>query len=244
MEPAIVIENASKRFGDTQALRQLQLTVDAGSVFGLLGRNGAGKTTTMRCLLGLNRVDSGQVSVLGRDPRHQARAIRGRTGVLLESDGLYARLTALQNLDYHARIHHLDAGARMARGEELLRPLDLWGRRHEIVGRWSKGMRQKLAIARALVHRPALLLLDEPFSGLDPIAAKDLRERIVALAREQGVTVLLATHDLAHAEKACDRLALIDAGTVIASGSPAELARPSLEEAFVSLVQAGRGRPS
>jgi ABC-2 type transport system ATP-binding protein len=226
MAPSSAIELAdlSLHFGAVRALEHLSLTVPRGTVFGFLGRNGAGKTTTLRVLLGLLRPAAGTARVLGLDPGVDGRGVRGQVGVLLEHDGLYDRLSALDNLDYHARIHHLDRAARSARIEELLRLFDLWERRTDRVATWSKGMRQKLAIARALIHRPPLLLLDEPFSGLDPVAAAELRASIIALARDEGCTVFLTTHDLAHVEKSCTMVAVLKDGCVIAVGAPAELA--------------------
>lgn len=220
---AIDLSGVFKRFGATQSLDGLDLSVARGAVYGFLGPNGAGKTTTLRVLLGLVRPDAGRIAVLGLDPAVDAPRIRATVGVLLESDGLYDRLSAFDNLDYHARIHHLDGARRAARIAELLDAFGLRERRKEAVVSWSKGMRQKLAIAGALLHRPKLLLLDEPFSGLDPSAAVELRERMTALAREDQVTVFLTTHDLAHVEKACDEVAVIRAGRVIASGPPDEL---------------------
>jgi ABC-2 type transport system ATP-binding protein len=235
---AILAADVSKRFGSVQSLDGLALRVPAGAVFGFLGPNGAGKTTTLRALLGLVAVDQGRLEVLGLDPKREARRIRAQVGVLLESDGLYDRLTAAQNLDYHGRIHHLAPAALAARAEELLGAFGLWERRRDSVVTWSKGMRQKLAIARALLHRPRLLLLDEPFSGLDPVAASDLRTEIVRLARDQQVTVLLTTHDLAHVEKACDEVAVIRAGRVIATGRPGELGERS-SDVVVEVAGAG-----
>ncbi len=220
---AIEIDEVCKRFGSLQTLDGLTLRVDRGSVFGFLGPNGAGKTTTLRLMLGLVRADAGSVSVLGLDPRDQAAEIRARVGVLLEHDGLYGRLSARYNLEYYARIHRLSTAVRAQRIEELLRAFALWERRDDAVVTWSKGMRQKLAIARALLHRPQLLLLDEPFAGLDPVAASELRQAIVRLAQQDGVTVFLTTHDLAHVERACDRVAVLKAGRVIAAGAPSAL---------------------
>jgi ABC-2 type transport system ATP-binding protein len=217
-DPAIELTGVARRFGATQSLDGLTLHVPRGAVFGFLGPNGAGKTTTLRVLLGLVRPDAGTVRVLGLDPAAEAPRIRAAVGVLLETDGLYERLSAFHNLDYHARIHHLDPAGRGARIDELLRTFGLHERRRDAVATWSKGMRQKLAIARALLHRPRLLLLDEPFSGLDPAAAVELRERIMTLARDEEVTVFLTTHDLAHVEKTCDEVAVLRAGRVIASG--------------------------
>ncbi|GAC1546857.1 MAG: ABC transporter ATP-binding protein [Myxococcales bacterium] len=237
-ELALDMRGVSKRFGATPCLEQLDLSVPMGAVFGFLGPNGAGKTTTLRILLGLVRIDAGTVRVLGADPAADGQSIRQQVGVLLESDGLYDRLTAVDNLAYHARIHHLNAATRAQRMEELLRSFGLWERREDRVLTWSKGMRQKLAIARALLHRPRLLLLDEPFAGLDPVAAHDLRDRIAALAREERVTVVLTTHDLAHVEKICSEVALLDRGRVIATGAPDRLVP---ESASIVLRVAGLG---
>jgi ABC-2 type transport system ATP-binding protein len=221
--PAIELRDVSKRFGAVKSLDGLSLAIEPGCVFGYLGPNGAGKTTTLRVLLGLVRPDAGEVRVLGLDPRAQGHEVRTALGVLLENDGLYDRLTAWQNLEFHARIRHIDGVERGKRLEEMLRACGLWERRADRVATFSKGMRQKLAVARALVHRPRLVLLDEPFTGLDPVAAADLRANIVSLAREHGITVLLTTHDLAHVEKSCDRVAVLRAGRVVAAGTIEEL---------------------
>jgi ABC-2 type transport system ATP-binding protein len=235
---AIELRDVSKRFGAVTSLDRLSLEVKRGAVFGYLGMNGAGKTTTIRVLLGLVRPDTGEVRVLGMDPSVDAPRIRANVGVLLESDGLYDRLTASQNLDFYARVFHLDGAARTKRVEELLRTSNLWDRRSDRVVTFSKGMRQKLAIARTLLQRPPLLLLDEPFTGLDPVAASELRTSIGDLAREEGATVLLTTHDLAHVEKVCDTIAVLRAGQLVASGPSSELrAGRSLEDTFLALVQ-------
>jgi ABC-2 type transport system ATP-binding protein len=220
---AIELQGVSRRFGAVRSLDGLSLDVEAGCVFGFLGPNGAGKTTTLRVLLGLVRPDAGEVRVLGLDPRVDGHGVREAVGVLLENDGLYDRLTAWQNLEFHARLRHVDGAGRAGRLEEMLKACGLWERRADRVVTFSKGMRQKLAVARALLHRPRLVLLDEPFTGLDPVAAADLRANIVALAREHGTTVLLTTHDLAHVEKSCDRVAVVDAGRIVAAGTLEEL---------------------
>ncbi|HET9623403.1 MAG TPA: ABC transporter ATP-binding protein [Kofleriaceae bacterium] len=220
--PAIELHEVALRFGEVRALERLSLHVPRGTVFGFLGPNGAGKTSTLRILLGLLRASAGTARVLGLDPTGDAMRVRAQVGVLLEHDGLYDRLSALANLEYHARIHHLAAPA--GRIEELLRRAGLWDRRRDRVTTWSKGMRQKLAVARALLHRPPLVLLDEPFSGLDPVAAAELRDHITGLARDQGTTVFLTTHDLGHVEKICQTVAVITAGEVVARGAPGELA--------------------
>ena len=236
--PAIALEDVRKRFGSQVGLDGLTLAVASGTVFGLLGPNGAGKTTTVRVLLGLVRPDAGSARVVGLDPTRRAPAVRARVGVLLEGDGLYARLSARENLEYHARLHRLRPPYRGRRIEELLRSFDLWERRGEPVLHFSRGQRQKLAVARALLHQPPLLVLDEPFSGLDPAAAAELRARLRALAREQGVTVLLTTHDVLHVEKGCDRVAVLQSGRVRAQGTLDEL-RVRKEQVEVRLRGAG-----
>ena len=228
--PAIEIREVSKRFDAVRSLDGLTLSIEAGSVFGYLGPNGAGKTTTLRVLLGLVRADAGEVRVLGLDPRTAGPQVRASLGVLLENDGLYDRLTPWQNLEFHARIRRIDGPERTRRLEEMLRACGLWDRRRDRVATFSKGMRQKLAVARALLHRPRLVLLDEPFTGLDPVAAAELRANIVALAREHGTTVFLTTHDLAHVEKSCDRVAVLRAGRIVAKGTIEELRAGGREE--------------
>jgi len=197
--------------------------VPPGIVFGFLGPNGAGKTTTIRLLLGLLEPTDGRAEVLGHDTRTAAGGIRERAGALLEHHGLYERLSAEDNLAFYARVWRLSAAARRARVRELLEPLGLWERRREAVGRWSRGMKQRLAVARALLHHPALLFLDEPTAGLDPVAAASLRDELAALVAREGVTVFLTTHNLAEAERLCQRVGVIKQGRLVAVGHPDEL---------------------
>jgi ABC-2 type transport system ATP-binding protein len=173
---AVRTTELSKHFGAVRALDQVTLEIPRGIIFGFLGPNGSGKTTTIRLLLGLLEPTSGNAQVLGYSARTHASAIRDRSGALLEHCGLYERLSAADNLDLYARFWRLSADARRARTKELLTDLDLWDRRGEIVAGWSRGMKQKLAIARALLHRPELVFLDEPTAGLDPIAAAAVRD--------------------------------------------------------------------
>lgn len=222
-EIAIRTENLTRDFATVRAVDSLSLEVPAGIVFGFLGPNGAGKTTTIRLLLGLLEPTSGRAEVLGFDTRTQADEIRRRTGALLEHPGLYERLSAEDNLEFYGRMWHLSVGERQARMKELLTHLDLWERRKETVGTWSRGMKQKLAVARALFHHPSLVFMDEPTAGLDPVAAAALREDLAALAAREGVTVFLTTHNLAEAEKLCGRVGVIREGKLVAVGHPDEL---------------------
>lgn len=220
---AIHITGLTRDFPTVRAVDGLSLVVPAGTVFGFLGPNGAGKTTTIRLLLGLLEPTAGRSRVLGLDPRTQGDEVRRRTGVLLEHPGLIERLSAEDNLEFHGRVWHMPRSARRARIRELLTRLGLWQRRRERVGSWSRGTRQKLAVARALLHRPALVFLDEPTAGLDPLAAAVLREDLSDLAARERTTVFLTTHNLAEAERLCDRVGVIRDGRLLAVGTPAEL---------------------
>ncbi len=221
--PAIVTEQVCRDFGPVRALDRLTIEVPSGIVFGFLGPNGAGKTTTIRILLGLLEPTKGRAVVLGHDTRTEADRIRRQSGALLEHSGLYERLTAEDNLLFCARAHGLPGKDARARIESLLTGIGLWDRRREVVGGWSRGMKHKLAVARALLPRPALVFLDEPTAGLDPLAAASLREDLADLVAREGVTVFLTTHNLAEAENLCSQVAVIREGRLVAVGSPDDL---------------------
>jgi ABC-2 type transport system ATP-binding protein len=217
---AIRTHALGRRFGSITAVEDLNLVVPRGTIFGFLGPNGSGKTTTIRMLLGLLEPTSGGAEVLGLNVATQAAEIRERAGALLERDGLYERLSAYDNLEFYARIWHLPRPARRARIRELLVHLDLWERRDDQVATWSRGMRQKLAVARAMLHHPRLIILDEPTAGLDPVAAAALRADIASLVAREGTTVFLNTHNLGEAEKLCDLVGVIRYGKLLAVDSP------------------------
>ena len=232
---AIQTHQLTRSFGDLKAVDRLTLEVPRGTVFGFLGPNGSGKTTTIRLLLGLLDADAGRAQVLGFDTREQADEVRARSGALLEHHGLYERLSAAENLDYYGRIWHMSKTERESRVRELLEPLGLYERRNEPIGRWSRGMKQKLAVARTLIHHPELVFLDEPTAGLDPVASAALREDLGMLAEQEGVTIFLTTHNLAEAEKLCNQVAVINHGQLLALGSPADLrSRTSAPRLYVS----------
>jgi ABC-2 type transport system ATP-binding protein len=201
----IEIENLTKEFNGNTAVDRLTLTIDAGEVFGFLGPNGAGKTTTVRMLTTLIAPTSGRASLMGYVVGRDDREIRRRVGLLTETPGMYDRLSAWKNLLIYAHLYEVDKPERQA--EKYLRMLDLWERRHDAAGTYSKGMKQKLAIARALLHEPPILFLDEPTAGLDPEASRMLRDFIGEL-RGEGRTIFLCTHNLDEADRLCDRIAV------------------------------------
>ncbi len=202
-----------RRFDALWAVRDMDLEVFRGEVLGLLGPNGAGKTTTVRLLTALIAPSEGRATVDGLDVTEYPELVRSRVGILTETPGLYDKLSATANLDFFGRLYGLDASTRAARIEHFLRLFSLWERRNDVAGTFSKGMKQKLAIARALLHEPAVVFLDEPTAALDPEAAFVVREAIETL-RRSGRTIVLATHNLDEADRLCDRVAFVRGGLV------------------------------
>lgn len=219
------MDHLGRDFGTVKAVDDLCLTIAPGSVFGFLGPNGSGKTTTTRMLLGLVLPSRGVATVLGYDVRTQAPLVRRQCGVLCEHPGLYERLSAEENLQFWGRLWGMSADDRAGRIRELLSAAGLWDRRQERVGKWSRGMRQKLAIARSVLHRPSLVFLDEPTAGLDPEASVELRAALQRMVADTGTTVFMNTHNLAEAEKLCSMVGIIRRGQLLAVGSPDELRR-------------------
>jgi ABC-2 type transport system ATP-binding protein len=220
---AVRLEGVTRQFSGRLAIQGLNLEVPAGTVFGFLGPNGAGKTTTVRMMLGLLPPSAGTVRVFGLDPVREGERIRSQTGVLPDSVGLYDRMTARQNLDFAGRIAGLDGARRNRAVEAALQRVELWDRRDDRVSGFSKGMRQKLGIARAMLAEPRLLILDEPTSGLDPVNIVMLRELLSSLAQEGGRTIFMCTHHLDEAQRLCQMVGIIQAGRLAAVGSPSEL---------------------
>lgn len=201
----IETNNLTKTFNKFVAVENLTLSVQAGEIFAFLGPNGAGKTTTMRMLACLIGPTSGQATVAGFQVGRDDDAIRAHIGILTEAPGLYEKLNAMQNLDFFARLYGLDAATREKQLRRYLEILGLWERRSEPVGGFSKGMKQKLSIARALLHEPQVVFLDEPTSALDPEAAKVVRDFIAEL-KSEGRTIFLCTHNLDEADRLADRV--------------------------------------
>ncbi|MBM3941199.1 MAG: ABC transporter ATP-binding protein [SAR202 cluster bacterium] len=250
--PSLTIqtEALTRSFGPIRAVDGLSLEVPEGIVFGFLGPNGSGKTTTIHLLLGLLEPDAGHARVLGFDTRAEAGEIRARTGALLEFNGLYERMSAEDNLDFFGRIYRMSAADRGARAKELLTHFNLWDRRKGPVRAWSRGMKQKLAVTRALFHRPQLVFLDEPTAGFDPIAAAELRDGLASVVKQEGATIFLNTHNLVEAERLCAKVGVIRQGRLLAVGSPDDLRRGAGTEAVVvgggfhgALVESLRRRP-
>jgi sodium transport system ATP-binding protein len=240
--PAVAVDSLTKNFGATAAVAELSFQVVPGEIYGLLGPNGAGKTTTLRILAGILLPTHGRVRVVGLDVAQEPLAVRQRLGFLTNTTGLYPRLTGRELLGYFARLHGLDPDAAAARIATLAGALQLapfFDRRCEAL---STGERQRLSIARAVLHDPAVLVLDEPTAGLDVLASRFLRD-FVRAERDRGKAVVFSTHYLAEAELLCDRIGLLHRGRLLAEGTPPALRAaagdaPSLEEAFLRLVGA------
>lgn len=238
MGDMIETRDLCKRFGENLAVDHLTISVEEGEVFGFLGPNGAGKTTTIRILTGLVSATSGAARVAGYAIGSQDMEVRRRAGILTESPGLYDRLSAERNLSFFAQLYEVEDVAGQV--ERYLRMLGLWDRRHEEVGTFSKGMRQKLAIGRALLHEPEVLFLDEPTSGLDPEAARLIREFIESL-KHQGRTIFICTHNLNEADRLCDHIAIFNA-RLLALDTPANLRRKLYGRSVVFHLQQNEAR--
>jgi ABC-2 type transport system ATP-binding protein len=223
--------NLTRTFGNVTAVDGLTLTIAEGEVFGLLGPNGAGKTTTIRMLAGMIGKTSGTARVAGcqvGDPA-DSRRLRGLIGLMPEEAGLYPELSAARTLDFYGRLYRVPRELRAERAERLLTMLDLWDRRDARVRTFSKGMKQRLTIARALIHDPPVLFLDEPTANLDPEGAKTVRDFLLKLRQEKR-TILLNTHQLAEAERVCDRVGILHR-SLVAVGTPDSLRRSASEHA-------------
>jgi ABC-2 type transport system ATP-binding protein len=213
-----------RKFGSFAAFDGLSFDVDEGEVFGLLGPNGAGKTTTIRLLTCLISPTAGSATVCGFEITKEPRKVRELVGVQTENPCLYERLTAYENMDFFAQAYGVSsAEERRRRIRELLEFFRLWDNRDKKADHLSKGMKQKLALARALVHKPQVLLLDEPTAGLDPESATEVRNMITQLSDREGRTILLSTHHLEDAEKLCDRVMIVNNGRRITDGTPESL---------------------
>jgi ABC-2 type transport system ATP-binding protein len=236
----ISIRGVTKSFGPVKALDRLALEIPAGQIFGYLGPNGAGKTTTVKILSGMIPPDSGTAEIAGFDIVRQSLEVKKRIGVVPESGALYECLTPAEYWEFTGRLYHLDQKTIARRGQEFAELFGLKDRMEERINGFSKGMKQRVVIASALLHDPDVLFLDEPLNGLDANAVLTVKELIRSLAKK-GKTVFYCSHILEVVEKLCDRVVILDSGTVAADGSPASLKRmtrrASLEAVFSQLTQ-------
>jgi len=217
-EYAIVAEDLTYHYGELTAVDHISFRVEEGEILGFLGPNGAGKTTTVRMLTGQRRPHAGRATLLGLDVARHPKEIQAQIGVSFEITNLYEQMSAVENLELFARLFGVDGFSAGA----LLRRVGLEGREQERVEGYSKGMKQRLMVARALVNRPRILFLDEPTEGLDPTSSRSIRNLILE-ERERGATVFLTTHDMLEADKLCDRVAFINQGEIVALDTPRAL---------------------
>lgn len=238
--PAIEAENLTRRFGNFVAVDRVNFRIEPGEIFGFLGSNGCGKTTTMKMLTGLLPASDGVARLFGKTLDARDMATRRRVGYMSQAFSLYSELTVRQNLELHADLFHIPAGRRAARVSEMMRSFDLEEVADVRPESLPLGIRQRLQLAVALIHGPEILILDEPTSGVDPIARDQFWQYLIDLSRRDGVTIFISTHFMNEAER-CDRISLMHAGRVLAVGNPLELARQrgetTLEEAFVDYLR-------
>jgi len=243
-EPIITARELTCRFGDFTAVDRVNFSIERGEIFGFLGSNGCGKTTTMKMLTGLLPPSAGEALLFGKPLDAADMSSRYRVGYMSQSFSLYTELTVRQNLDLHARIFHLPPQKAAERTEELIRRFGLAGYLDQRTLDLPLGIRQRLSLAVAIVHAPELLILDEPTSGVDPVARDRFWDELIELSRNQGVTIFVSTHFMNEAER-CDRISLMDSGRVLATGTPAELIAErgvgTLEEAFIACLEATSG---
>ena len=244
MSAAIHCEQLTKRFGDRVTVNNLTLTVPKGSIYGFLGPNGSGKSTTIRMLCGLLTPTTGKGTVLGFDVMTQSEEIKQRIGYMSQKFSLYEDLTVEENLDFYAGVYQLSAAERKQRKKELIEMAGLMGREKQLAGSLSGGWKQRLALSCALLHKPELLILDEPTAGVDPVSRRIFWEVIHQLA-DEGITVLVTTHYMDEAQT-CDWIGFIFFGDLLAEGTPQELIDQrgggNLEDVFIDLVKREEAR--
>ena len=239
--PAIRVQQLRKLYNDKAAVDGLNLTVERGSFFGFLGPNGAGKTTTIRMLMGLAIPTGGSIELFGLPMPERALEIKGRIGLVPDESLLFDALTGSEFLEFVGRMYKLDRAVARERARELLALFELDSAGRKLIGEYSKGMRKRVAMSAALIHRPDLFLMDEPFEGVDAVGARLMKDILVDQVR-RGATVFLTSHVLEVVERLCDRIAIINNGTIVTAGTLEELRSTgeSLEDAFVRVLGAER----
>jgi len=238
-QAAVAVERLEKTLGKNKVLRGISFQAQPGEIFGLLGPNGAGKTTTLRLVSTLLSPDGGMVEVLGFDTRKAPEEVRRRIGVVTADIGVYPRLSARENIAYFAQLSEVPSLDLKRRVDAVIDRLDIDSFANQRAESLSSGQKQKVAIARAIVHDPPVLMFDEPTSNLDVLASREVREFMVE-SKERGKCVIFSTHVMHDAERLCDRITILHEGQVVASGSTAEVrgGKPELEDAFLELVGA------
>jgi ABC-2 type transport system ATP-binding protein len=236
----IRVQHLVKKFGDFTAVDNISFDVARGEIFAFLGPNGAGKTTTIKMLTTLLAPTSGTLEIDGLNPARHQHEVRTRFGIVFQDPSLDQDLTAWENMDLHGVLYHVPRKVRRERAETLLKLFELWDRKDSPVKQFSGGMKRRLEIARGFLHTPKILFLDEPTLGLDPQSRNQLWTHVKNLNQREGVTVFLTTHYMDEADRVAQRIAVIDHGRIVATGSPSELkvqtSKESLEEAFLALT--------
>jgi ABC-2 type transport system ATP-binding protein len=237
--PAIWARGLVRRFGKTVAVDRVDLAIAPGEFYGLLGQNGAGKTTTIKCIVGLLRPNEGTVGIGEFDTWKSPTEVKARIGVLPEEFNLYERLTGAELLDFTAAMHGLERSEAATRRNELLELLDLTGAGAKLIGDYSRGMRKKVALAAAIIHRPPVLFLDEPFEGVDAVSARLIRS-LLQRAAQGGTTIVFSSHEMHLVEKLCTRIGIMVEGRLTIEETPEGLCRlmgaDNVEDAFIAAV--------
>jgi ABC-2 type transport system ATP-binding protein len=241
MKDAIIeVKNLTKKFGNFTAVKDISFTVERGCIFGFLGPNGAGKTTSIKMLTTLLKPTGGRVLLDGNDPATDQTGVRRTFGIVFQDPSLDDELTARENMEFHGVLYKVPAPLRKKRIEELLKIVELWDRKDDLVKQFSGGMKRRLEIARGLLHHPKILFLDEPTVGLDPQTRNHIWNYILGLNRKEKITVFFTTHYMDEAERVADEVTIVDHGQIVAQGTPAALKKKAraktLEEAFIRLT--------
>jgi ABC-2 type transport system ATP-binding protein len=245
---AVNLQNVTKRYNEIVAVNNINLTINTGEIFALLGPNGSGKSTTLKMLMGLVQPTEGDVTVLGIDVQKDAVAIKRQVGYVPESPNVYEFLTGIEYLDFIADIYGISAAEKQQRINEYLKALQLEGREGDMINSYSDGMKKKISLISAFLHKPKLLILDEPLNALDPRSARIVKDYLNSL-KAQGVTTILSTHVLEIAEAVCDRIGIMYQGNILALGTMSELRQMSkmessdLEDIFLKLTGTGDLKP-
>lgn len=236
----ISVTNLTKKFGELTAVNNISFEVAPGEIFAFLGPNGAGKTTTIKMLTTLLHPTSGQIRINGLDPVHQKSQVRQLFGIVFQDQSLDDELTAYENLDFHGVLYGVPRAERKQKIEQMLKFVDLWDRKDDRIKNFSGGMRRRVEIARGLIHEPAILYLDEPTLGLDPQTRNHIWSYVKELNAKRGMTVFFTTHHMEEVDRVATRVAIIDQGQIVATGTPDELKKQTktatLEDAFLAVT--------